>query len=64
MSFLDFEATKEAIVNASILPLSIIIIGVGNEDFKEMEELDSDGTLLKFGDRKAARDIVQFVGAF
>ena len=30
----DMTATKEAIVNASHLPLSIIIVGVGNADFK------------------------------
>ena len=29
----DFEETKAAIVSASELPMSIIIIGVGDEDF-------------------------------
>jgi hypothetical protein len=41
--------------------MSIIIIGVGNADFSEMRELDSDGKLLSAGGRTAARDIVQFV---
>lgn len=27
------DATKNSVLNASNLPLSIIIIGVGNEDF-------------------------------
>ena len=36
--------------------MSIIIIGVGDEDFSEMEELDGDGK-----PRKDSRDIVQFV---
>lgn len=29
----DMEATISAVVQASTLPLSIIIVGVGNEDF-------------------------------
>ena len=28
---------------ASELPMSIIIVGVGNADFQAMEELDADG---------------------
>ena len=57
----DMEATKSAIISASNLPMSIIIIGVGNENFEAMDELDSDDALLQQGDRKAQRDIVQFV---
>jgi hypothetical protein len=57
----DMEATKSAIISASHLPMSIIIIGVGNEDFAAMDELDSDDALLQQGDRTAQRDIVQFV---
>ena len=30
----DMEATKHAIVCASSTPLSIIIVGVGNDDFE------------------------------
>jgi hypothetical protein len=41
--------------------MSIIIVGVGNEDFSTMEELDSDKQLLRAGSHVAARDIVQFV---
>ena len=52
--------TKDLIVDeASKLPLSIIIIGVGNENFKQMHELDSDNQLLIGSTgREAARDIV------
>jgi len=43
-------------------PLSIIIVGIGDADFTMMEELDSDDKLLvDFKNRKAKRDIVQFV---
>ena len=38
----DMSRTKELIVAASKLPLSIIIIGVGNEGFELMRQLDSD----------------------
>jgi hypothetical protein len=58
----DIYDTKEAIVDASTLPLSIIIVGIGNADFSAMDELDSDNTVLTApSGRRAARDIVQFV---
>ena len=57
----DMEATKSAIIDASDLPLSIIIVGVGQEDFSAMEELDSDDALLSHNGKTAKRDIVQFV---
>ncbi|XP_071531309.1 copine-8-like [Panulirus ornatus] len=57
----DMPQTKEAIVNASTLPLSIIIVGVGGADFDNMEELDGDVVRLSSNGRYAARDIVQFV---
>merc|ERR1711997_278249 len=57
----DLEATKYAIVNACQLPMSIIIVGVGNEDFSAMEELDGDEKKLRAYNKIASRDIVQFV---
>lgn len=57
----DMPQTKEAIVNASSLPLSIIIIGIGNAEFDNMEELDGDVVRLSSHGRYASRDIVQFV---
>ncbi|CAD8071973.1 unnamed protein product [Paramecium sonneborni] len=56
----DMEQTKQLIVNSSRVPLSIIIVGVGNENFQMMEELDGDQGLYS-GNRKAERDLVQFV---
>lgn len=54
--------TRDAIVKAADLPISIIIIGVGDEDFKEMEKLDCDGSFLRNSENiLASRDIVQFV---
>lgn len=58
----DMSETINAIVKGSHLPLSIIIVGVGNEDFKDMEVLDSDGVVLRTAlGVPALRDIVQFV---
>ena len=38
----DMSATINEVVRASGLPLSIIIVGIGKEDFELMEQLDSD----------------------
>ena len=58
----DIQETIAAIVYASSLPMSIIIVGVGPADFKAMDVLDADKGLLKSADGQVAkRDIVQFV---
>ena len=57
----DMKETKLAIIRASALPMSIIIVGVGGADFQAMDELDSDDKRLKVGSEVATRDIVQFV---
>ncbi|KAK7102330.1 copine-8-like [Littorina saxatilis] len=58
----DMQQTKNAIVAASRLPMSIIIVGVGNAEFDAMDILDSDNSLLKDSSGQTAeRDIVQFV---
>ena len=44
-----------------MLPLSIIIVGVGNANFENMVELDGDNGLYNSNGVKALRDIVQFV---
>ncbi|VAH06831.1 unnamed protein product [Triticum turgidum subsp. durum] len=59
----DQQETKDSIVRASDLPLSILIVGVGNADFTQMRILDADfGKRLESSTgRVATRDIVQFV---
>ncbi|RXM33545.1 Copine-2 [Acipenser ruthenus] len=58
----DMEETRHAIVQASKLPMSVIIVGVGNADFAAMEFLDGDNRILRsYTGEEAARDIVQFV---
>lgn len=56
------DETRSAIVNASRLPMSVIIVGVGGADFSAMEFLDGDDGILRSAAGEAAmRDIVQFV---
>ncbi|KAI4791855.1 hypothetical protein KUCAC02_033758, partial [Chaenocephalus aceratus] len=57
----DMAQTKESIVNASCLPMSIIIVGVGPAEFDAMVELDGDEIRISSRGRYAERDIVQFV---
>ncbi|KAG8383348.1 hypothetical protein BUALT_Bualt04G0003100 [Buddleja alternifolia] len=59
----DLQETMDSVVRASDLPLSILIVGVGNANFKEMEILDADNgrRLESSTGRIATRDIVQFV---
>ncbi|XP_062922815.1 copine-2 isoform X3 [Mobula hypostoma] len=58
----DMDETRHAIVQAAKLPMSIIIIGVGNADFAAMEFLDGDNSVLRsYTGEETTRDIVQFV---
>ena len=58
----DMSETIDAIVEASFLPISIIIVGIGNADFSNMKTLDSDDRRLSSSKGiNAARDLVQFV---
>ncbi|XP_054472391.1 copine-9-like [Anoplopoma fimbria] len=57
----DMAQTKDAVVNAASLPMSIIIVGVGPAEFDAMEELDGDEVRVSSRGRFAERDIVQFV---
>ena len=58
----DMQQTCDKIVEASYLPLSIIIVGIGNADFSLMETLDGDKFPLRNSRGELRkRDIVQFV---
>ena len=62
----DFEDTVDALVEGSFLPLSVIIVGIGdnkdNPDFKFMERLDGDDIpIVSRNGKKRQRDLVQFV---
>ena len=58
----DIDDTINQLVAGSFLPLSVIIIGIGNADFSSMNTLDADvNPLVNSAGVKASRDIVQFV---
>ncbi|XP_043575525.1 copine-4 [Chiloscyllium punctatum] len=58
----DMADTRDAIVHASHLPMSVIIVGVGNADFSDMQMLDGDDGILRSPKGEPVlRDIVQFV---
>lgn len=58
----DLDQTRQAIVNASKPPMCIIIVGVGEVDFKAVEFLDGNSSvLISVTGEPAAWDIIQFV---
>ena len=58
----DMDQTIDSLVEASFLPISVIIIGIGDADFSNMDILDADDDpLVDKNGRKADRDLVQFV---
>jgi len=58
----DLQQTIDVLVEASIHPFSLIIVGIGNGDFKDMEKLDGDEVCLTSSKgKKRIRNIVQFV---
>ena len=59
----DMQKTTDAIVYGSGLPLSIIVVGVGDADLSKMDVLDADDTPLysQRYHKHMSADIVQFV---
>ena len=54
--------TIDLIVEASELPLSIVLVGIGDENFAFMENLDGDKIpLINTKGKERKRDIVQFL---
>ena len=52
----------DQLVASSHIPLSIIIVGIGNSDFGLMHILDDDDmNMMDSMGRKTQRDLVQFV---
>ena len=58
----DLQPTIDVLVEGSFLPLSVIIIGIGNDDFHEMVILDGDNVpITNSKGVQRMRDLVQFV---
>ena len=62
-SMTDFRETVDILVPMSKLPASIVIVGVGDSDFSNMDRLDADKHPLvsDLTGESVYRDIVQFV---
>ena len=60
------EQTKRTLIHAAntLLPMSLILVGVGKGDMSRMTILDADNRSLSLRGVRAKRDIVQFVGEF
>jgi len=57
----DKDGTIRALVRASALPVSIVLIGVGGSNFTNLSQFDADGMPLSVDGLSTIRDIVQFV---
>lgn len=57
------ERTIDKIVEGSGLPMAVVIVGVGNAEFDNMDRLDGDDEALfsTYVNKYAQADIVQFV---
>ena len=56
----DMQQTIDVLVEASRLPISIVIVGIGNEDFTNMHLLD-DAEVVSSNGERPSRDVLQFV---
>ena len=58
----DRQLVIDQIIESCELPISLIIVGIGEGPFDIMEEIDDDGcNLVDSHGRKTTRDLVQFV---
>lgn len=58
----DTEEVMDLLVKCGRLPLSVIIVGIGNGDWGLMHQLDDDDCqMTDFQGNKTQRDLVQFV---
>lgn len=58
----DKQEVIDLLIQCNKLPLSIIIVGIGNGDFSIMHELDDDDCqMVDSHGNKTERDLVQFV---
>lgn len=61
-SISDTQETVDAIIKCTVLPINIVIIGIGNANFSTINMLDGDEHPLKDSKgNECTRDIVQFV---
>eukprot|EP01080_Neovahlkampfia_damariscottae_P005672 gene5672-9493_t len=56
----DMNETISQILQASVNPLTIVIVGIGNNNFKKMIDLDQKEFVFKNKEKLGMRDIVHF----
>lgn len=56
----DYDASVAQLIALSVLPISVIIVGIGGEDFRVMERM-AEQKPLRRGTITGTRDMVQFV---
>ena len=58
------DQTKRILIHTAntLVPVSLILVGVGKGDMSDMNILDADNRSLSHRGVRAKRDIVQFVG--
>uniref|UniRef100_A0AC34Q9M0 Copine C-terminal domain-containing protein n=1 Tax=Panagrolaimus sp. JU765 TaxID=591449 RepID=A0AC34Q9M0_9BILA len=59
--FDDLKETIQSIIFASRAPISIVFVGINNNDLGDLERLATAGTRLTYHGRKPERDCVQYV---
>ncbi|KAH0785511.1 Copine family protein [Histomonas meleagridis] len=58
----DMSDTLDAIVEASRIPLSIIVVGIGEDNFESMVKLDSNKSkIVNYAGRTLERDLIRFI---
>ena len=57
----DFEEAKEAIVELSHHPCSIVVIGVSDATHEQFEELNAPGPLKDQNNNACVRKMAQFI---
>lgn len=57
----DYDLTLQELIKLSHLPISVVIIGIGNQDFGKMNSFDFSNGPLRRGRTVAKRPFVQFV---
>ena len=57
----DIDETIDSLVESSYLPISIIIIGIGNADFNYFESINVDKMILDMDGKNIDRNLIQFI---
>ena len=58
----DIEKTEDLLVKCGRLPLSVVVVGIGDRDWRAMHRLDDDNCkMVDLQGNPTERDLLQFV---